>query len=75
MLSRGENGYNIFKQIRELPKYKNVPIIAVTAADPIQAMAQCRELGFDGYIAKPISEEIFPSQLERILAGESIWLS
>ena len=75
MLSRGESGYTLFKEIRSLPKFKNTLIIAVSAAEGVEAMAQCRELGFDGYIAKPINPELFPLQLERILAGESIWLS
>jgi CheY-like chemotaxis protein len=74
MLPRGETGYHIFEEIRALPQLGNVPIIAVSAAEPSEAMALCRELGFDGYIAKPIDEEQFPAQLCRVLAGESVWI-
>jgi CheY-like chemotaxis protein len=73
MLTRGENGYHLFQQIRDNPKYAAIPIIAVSAAEPTAAMARCHEIGFDGYIAKPINERLFPEQLARVLAGEPIW--
>ncbi len=72
MLPRGESGYHIFEEIKA--SSQNVPIIAISAAEPSEAMARCRELGFDGYIAKPIDEEQFPGQLERVLAGEDVWI-
>lgn len=73
MLPHGESGYEIFKKIRQLPEYANVPIVAVSASEPGQAIKETRRLGFDGFIAKPIDKNIFPQQLEKLLEGETIW--
>jgi CheY-like chemotaxis protein len=55
---KGElNGIDVLKEIRKLPGYDKIPIIAFTAF----AMAGDREKflseGFDDYIAKPIIKE------------------
>lgn len=55
---KGEvNGIDVLKDIRKLPEYDRIPIIAFTAF----AMAGDREKflseGFDDYIAKPIIKE------------------
>jgi len=73
MLTRGASGFTIFDQIRALPEFNGVPIIAVSAADPSEAIFQTRQKGFSGYIAKPIDQTMFPGQLCRIMQGESIW--
>ncbi len=73
MLPYGQSGYKHFEDIRQIPGFERVPIIAVSAAEPSYAMARCRELGFDGYIAKPINEANFGSLLARIMQGEQIW--
>ena len=55
---KGEvNGIDVLKEIRKLPEYDRIPIIAFTAF----AMAGDKEKflseGFDDYIAKPIIKE------------------
>lgn len=72
MLS-GKSGYHLFEEIREMAKCFAIPIIAVSAAEPHEAMARCRELGFSGYISKPIDVKRFPAQLAQIIEGTSIW--
>ena len=56
-LRGGLNGVDALKEIRKLPEYDKIPIIAFTAF----AMAGDREKflseGFDDYIAKPIVKE------------------
>ena len=74
MLMGGVSGYTLFEEIRTLPQYKNVPIIAVSATDSSEAIARCKALGFNGYIAKPIDERTFPHQLARIIKGEELWI-
>ncbi|MCU0463914.1 MAG: response regulator [Anaerolineae bacterium] len=73
MLPRGVSGFDIFAQIRALPEYNNVPIIAVSAMDPILAIPRAKELGLDGFISKPIDSDIFPEQLAKVLMGEPVW--
>ena len=73
MLPYGDSGYTIFEQVRQLPEYAEVPIIAVSASEPSLAIPKTRELGFDGFIAKPIDKYLFPQQLTQLLQGESVW--
>lgn len=73
MLADGISGFDIFDQIRALPKYNSVPIIAVSAMDPSIAIPKARAQGFSGFIAKPIDNMLFPKQLASIIEGEHVW--
>jgi CheY-like chemotaxis protein len=61
----GMDGISIQKILKNNPKYKNVPIIALTA----YAMKGDRErflaAGFDDYISKPINMDDFIKRLEK----------
>jgi CheY-like chemotaxis protein len=73
MLTYSVSGFDIFKQIRSFPKFDSIPIVAVSASDPGEAMPKTRELGFSGYISKPIDEALFPNQIEKIMNGDPVW--
>jgi CheY-like chemotaxis protein len=73
MLYHGISGYDIFDDIRKLPEYDKVPIIAVSASEPAIAIPKTQQKGFSGFIAKPIDDTLFPRQLVQIIAGEKIW--
>lgn len=73
MLMGGISGYNIFDEIRALPEYSAVPIVAVSAAEPSVAIPQTQQKGFSGFIAKPIDDDLFPEQLARVINGEAVW--
>jgi CheY-like chemotaxis protein len=73
MLHNGLSGYDIFDQIRALPAYNSIPVIAVSAAEPAIAIPKTREKGFSGFIAKPIEDDLFPQQCAQIMGGEKIW--
>jgi CheY-like chemotaxis protein len=73
MLRDGISGFNIFQEIRALPEFNHVPIVAVSASEPTVAMPRAQELGFSGFISKPIDEAQFADQITRVIAGEHIW--
>ena len=73
MLAGGISGFDIFKEIRAEPDFDGVPIVAVSAAEPAMAIPKAQELGFDGFITKPIDDDLFPGQLAAIIDGEKIW--
>lgn len=64
------SGDKILKQIKTNKHTKNIPVIAVTA----QAMKGDKEkflkLGFDGYVPKPISQEILLEEISKLLDGK-----
>lgn len=73
MLPNGDSGYQIFNKIRQMPDYGKVPIVAISASEPSVALPKCKELGFSGFIAKPIEEELLVDQLVRLIEGEEVW--
>jgi CheY-like chemotaxis protein len=73
MLPKGNSGFDIFDDIRAVSEYSEIPIVAVSASDPASAIPKAQQLGFSGFIAKPINDDIFPDQMLRLMAGEKIW--
>lgn len=73
MLAQGISGFDVFKEIKAESDFSDIPIVAVSAADPAETIPKLQELGFDGFIAKPLDSKLFPRQLERILDGEKVW--
>ncbi len=68
-----EDGYVALHKIRSSPRLKDVPVIAVTAEASQDQLNKARQSGFDGFLAKPLDPDRFPDQIQKILAGESIW--
>jgi CheY-like chemotaxis protein len=73
MLYQGTSGYDTFEEIRRIPEYDNVPIVAVSAAEPAIAIPKTQKMGFAGFVAKPIDDDLFPKQVAQLIEGEKIW--
>lgn len=63
------DGLAATRRIREVPRFKHVPIIAVSAHDTMDFHAEALAAGCDAYITKPINydelEELIESMLGR----------
>lgn len=68
-----EDGYAALRKVRQSPRLKDVPVIAVTAEASLEQMEKARKSGFDGFLGKPLNPDHFPDQIQRILSGDSIW--
>jgi len=68
-----EDGYGALKKIRASDRFKDVPIIAVTAEASLEQMDKAKNSGFDGFLGKPLDPDRFPDQIRRILNGEPVW--
>lgn len=73
MLSRNIDGFTIFEEIRKESQFEQVLIVAISASEPAVAIPKCIELGFSGFIAKPINDRLLPEQLARLIGGEQLW--
>jgi len=62
------DGYTLTAQIKALPDFAKIPIIAVTANVMRGDREKSLKAGCDGYIQKPIDIDILTKQLERFLA-------
>jgi CheY-like chemotaxis protein len=73
MLGRGASGFQVFKEIRQLDKFDRIPIIAISASEPSVSIPKTREMGFNGFISKPVREDLIVEQIAQVIAGESVW--
>ncbi len=63
----GGGGTEVLRTIRNQPETSGIPVIAVTALAMLEDKKRLMELGFDGYISKPIDVRTFVEQVESYL--------
>jgi CheY-like chemotaxis protein len=64
------DGYEVLADLKE--RYRiTTPIVAYTVH--ASEAANAAQLGFDGFLAKPLDADQFPDQFRRILNGERVW--
>ncbi|HEX8072772.1 MAG TPA: response regulator [Pyrinomonadaceae bacterium] len=61
----GMNGYELARQVRRLPGYERVPMIAVTGFTMYDDRERALASGFDAFLTKPLS----PADLLTLLNG------
>lgn len=66
------NGYEVARRMKEDGATKGIPLIAVTAMAMVGDRDKVLAAGFDGYIAKPITPDLFVNQVERFLSPGQI---
>jgi CheY-like chemotaxis protein len=67
------DGFAMLKLLHDLDWTKQTRIVALTASVMNEEVAQLRQVGFNGCLAKPIDLATFPDTFQRILAGETVW--
>jgi two-component system cell cycle response regulator DivK len=68
-----QDGFGAGVSLRDSPRFRSVPIVAVTAESSRDQMDKARAAGFNGFIGKPLDPDKFPDQIRRILNGEQVW--
>jgi two-component system cell cycle response regulator DivK len=63
----GVDGYTLTTQIKSMPGYERVPILAITANVMRGDREKTIEAGCDGYIQKPIDIDQLTREIERFL--------
>src|SRR5262249_26009829 len=67
------NGFEMLSMLRQHPEYEQMRVIALTASVMNEEVELLKTSGFNGAIAKPIDQAVFPQVLEQILRGEEVW--
>jgi CheY-like chemotaxis protein len=73
MLMSRISGYDVYTTLRLQSQFSTIPIVAVSASDPEIEIPKTREVGFAGFIGKPVNVHLFASQIDTILRGETVW--
>lgn len=64
------DGYTLTAQVRALPGFNTIPIVALTANVMRGDREKSLEAGCDGYIQKPIDIDLLPAQIIRYLRNK-----
>jgi CheY-like chemotaxis protein len=64
------NGLEAAAKIRQMPGYRNTPILALTASCSDQVREQCRAIGMQAFLSKPIDANELWSAVSRYLGRE-----
>ena len=65
------DGYEATQRIRQNPQWNQLPILAVSALPLISERARCEEVGFDGYLNKPMEPKVWREILSHWLPNSS----
>jgi len=68
-----ESGFDLLQIVRQHEKLHQAKVVAVTAGTLDKDIQKVRELGFDGFIGKPLNPRSFAQQIQDILNGEAVW--
>ncbi len=61
------DGYQAMAKMKEMPKLKNIPVIAVTAQAMVGDKERCLEAGAVSYVSKPINIDELVNQINKHL--------
>lgn len=75
MIPGGMDGFDFYQALQEIEELNNIPTVAISATSDESAFAKAKEMGFAGYISKPIESETFPAQIASIIDGEKVWVT
>ena len=63
------DGYEVARGLRSSPRWRVVPLVAVTAFSMRGDREKALEIGFNVHLSKPIAPETFVQQIESFLAN------
>lgn len=61
----GLDGFQTAEQLRKMPKYVDIPIVAVTANCSEEDQEKCRQSGMQGFLAKPVRTKELVQMVEQ----------
>lgn len=66
------DGQTVVTMLQQMPRFKAIPIVAITAWPAEQALIIAKRYGLSGCILKPIDVKRFPEQVAAFLPGKLV---
>lgn len=67
------NGTELLEILKEIPEYKNIPIIIISSIDDIETIASCIKKGADNYLLKPFEPIILNARINSSLEKKRLY--
>ncbi|HEX8898776.1 MAG TPA: helix-turn-helix domain-containing protein [Chthoniobacterales bacterium] len=65
----GKSGLDVLREIKTNAKTENISVVVLTVSDRIRDIAECRQLGAENYIVKPVDFQNFSAVTSRLSLG------
>lgn len=65
-----KDGIETLKEIRNMEKCKNIPVIMLTSMRDKQMVYESAKLGVEGYVIKPFNKQDLRARVDRVLKGK-----
>ena len=65
----GISGYELLRELRNHPKYHNLPVIIITGEDEDTTLTKCFALGAQDYIGKPINHLVLKVRVSSVISA------
>lgn len=65
------NGFDLIKKLKSIDKYKDIPVIVLSAHADANSVLTAKKLGVAGYVRKPIRIDEFLTRMGNILETEN----
>lgn len=71
-LGKGASGIDVLRIIRENPKFKNIPVIAVTAHAMVGDREKFINSGFNDYLSKPFAKKDLIKKIRHFISNSEV---
>jgi CheY-like chemotaxis protein len=68
----GMDGWEVLRQLKQHPRMKHIPVVALTAHALVTDRARALEAGFDDYDIKPVEMPRLLKKMESLLNTEGV---
>ena len=61
------NGFEFFEFVRKLEKFKEIPVVVITAHADLDTEVKCHRAGFTDLIKKPVTSQVLHAKIAKYL--------
>ena len=61
------SGFEVCRALKDDPRYRDIPIVMITALNEVGDMERARECGADGFLCKPVNKNELLERVQNLL--------